>query len=98
MKIGVYDLQTANLTADRPGRDSDSFFSQLEKALGQPLIHGQPDELASCDLPLVFIGGGGSEGFFLPVSYTHLMCIRDSDGAGQPPGGGGERGGEGRCR
>lgn len=65
MKIGVYDLQTANLNADRPGRDSDPFFSQLEKALGQPIVHCQPEELAGCDLPLVFIGGGGSEGFFL---------------------------------
>ena len=79
MKIGVYDLQTANLNADRPGRDSDPFFSQLEKALGQPIVHCQPEELAGCDLPLVFIGGGGSEGFFLQqlpkleaVSYTHL--------------------------
>lgn len=68
LKIGVTYLQSQN--ADMETRDlrNREYLEQLAQQSGHTLTICNLDELDQYDLPVVFVGGGGTEGDFLKIA------------------------------
>ncbi|MBR0137535.1 MAG: hypothetical protein IJM15_03930 [Erysipelotrichaceae bacterium] len=67
MKTGVYYLESTNVSGIDVNIENMELLKKLEKQTGIALPLVKIDEASDCDLLLVFVAGGGTEGRFLEV-------------------------------
>ena len=65
MKIKYSKFKSNIHEANNLSRSSQSFLNKINKKLGNDLIYTQDLSDYDCDLKLIYIESGGSEGYFL---------------------------------
>ena len=67
MSIGVYYIASNNVSGSSINQKNVDTISELKKRSGLDLEFVEIEQLKKVEMPIVFIGGGGTEGMFLEV-------------------------------
>ena len=65
MRIGVYYLESTNAATELMNSANREFLEHLSSMTGYPMELISLEEVKKEDFPVVFVGGGGTEGRFL---------------------------------